>query len=84
VTSCLGTGKPLTFFYSVAEVGLRQDPVEAVLEANCCLGIGYLVAVHGVGAPQVVEGVHVLGDGAVHPAGQHVAGSGGQISTEHL
>ncbi len=57
----------------VAGVRVWEGPVEAVQEANSYLGVGDLVAMHGVRAPQVIEGVHVEGDGAVHPAGQQVS-----------
>ncbi len=51
----------------VAEVRVWESPVEAVQEANSYLRVGDLVAMHGVGAPQVIEGIHVDGDGAVRP-----------------
>ncbi len=68
-----GVQRPFSWLEVVAEVGLRQVPVEAVQEADCNLWVCQLVSMHSVGAPQVVERVHVLGNGAVHPAGQHVS-----------
>ncbi len=59
----------------VAEIGVRQSPVEAVQKTNGYLGVSDLIAVHGVLPPQVIQGVHVEGDGAVHPAGQQVSHS---------
>ncbi len=59
----------------VAEIVGRQRPVEAVQKTNGYLGVSDLIAVHGVRPSQVIQGVHVEGDGAVHPAGQQVSRS---------
>jgi hypothetical protein len=53
----------------------RSVPVEPVQYTDRNFLVGNLVAMDGVGTPQVVEGVHVLGDGAVLPGGQQVTRS---------